>query len=191
VTPARSTTPAPAVTPCTGVLDWEIEAILALFNEWGETDGSYRKLAHRGSYLHRVWVSPSTVWRVLSTHDKVLPARPRPEPTPKKPWPDWVELRPNSVWGYDVTHFTRAKRAVIAIIDLVSRYWINYLVSAEETSTQVQIVFTRALEAQGLLTEVLARTADGTVPIDVDDDARPILLAVSDNGGADDLRIDP
>jgi putative transposase len=107
--------------PVHGLADWEIEAILALFDEWGQTDGSDRKLAHRGSYLHRVWVAPSTVWRVLSAHDKVLPARPRPEPTPRKPWPDWVELGPNSVWGYDVTHFTRAKRVVIAIIDLVSR----------------------------------------------------------------------
>ena len=33
--------------------------------EWGEIDGSHRKLAHRGSYLARVWVSPSTVLRVL------------------------------------------------------------------------------------------------------------------------------
>jgi putative transposase len=85
-----------------------------------------------------------------------------------------------------VTHLPRAKRVVIAIIDLVSRYWIEFLVLAEETSTQVRIVFTRALQAQGLLSEALARTADGSVPIDVDDDARPILLAVSDNGGADD-----
>jgi hypothetical protein len=99
VTPAGWMTPAPAATPCTGVLDWETEEILALFEEWGEIDGSYRKLAHRGSYLHRVWVSASSVWRVLSAHGKVLPARPRPEPTPKKPWPDWVELRPNHVWG--------------------------------------------------------------------------------------------
>jgi hypothetical protein len=54
----------------------------------------------------------------------------------------------------------------------------------------VRIVFTRALKAQGLLTQALARTADGSVPINLDDDARPILLAVSDNGCADDLRVD-
>ena len=35
----------------------EITAILALADEWGEIDGSHRKLAHRGCYLGRVWVS--------------------------------------------------------------------------------------------------------------------------------------
>ncbi|MDP9405256.1 MAG: integrase core domain-containing protein [Actinomycetota bacterium] len=86
------------------------------------------------------------------------------------------------MWGYDVTHFTRAKRAVIAIIDLVSRKWIDHLLCTEETSTQVAAVFTRALDLEGLLDAALARTADGTVPVTVDDERRPILLAVSDNG---------
>jgi hypothetical protein len=34
----------------------EATEILALFDEWGEVDRSHRKLAHRGSYLGRVWV---------------------------------------------------------------------------------------------------------------------------------------
>jgi hypothetical protein len=42
------------------------------------------------------------------------------------------------------THVTRARRAVFAILDLVSRRWIATLVSAEDTSTQVEIVFRRA-----------------------------------------------
>jgi putative transposase len=48
-----------------GLLDWEVAAIVRLFEEWGETDRSHRKLAHRGSYLERVWVSPASVRRVL------------------------------------------------------------------------------------------------------------------------------
>lgn len=168
--------------PVHGLLAWEVEAILKLFEEWGEVDTSHRKLAHRGSYLKRVWVSPSSVLRVLAAYGKVLPARPRPAATAKQPWPEWVELRPNQVWGYDVTHFPRAKRACIAILDLVSRKWLDHLLSAEESSTQVAAVFTSALECEGLLLEALARTADGTVPINTDDDRRPILLAVSDNG---------
>ena len=32
----------------------EITAILRLADEWGEIDGSHRKLAHRGSYVGRV-----------------------------------------------------------------------------------------------------------------------------------------
>jgi hypothetical protein len=32
-----------------------------------------------------------------------------------------VEYKPNSIWIYDTTHFTRAKMAVLIIQDLVSR----------------------------------------------------------------------
>jgi hypothetical protein len=37
-----------------GLLEAEQEEILALFDEWGEIDGSHRKLAHRGSWTARV-----------------------------------------------------------------------------------------------------------------------------------------
>jgi len=173
---------APGGNPVHGLLDWEEAEILALYAEFGDIDRSHRKLAHRGSYEQRVWVSESSVFRVLAAHGKVLPQRPRPAPTAKQPWPSWVELRPRQVWGYDVTHFPKADRAVIAIIDLVSRKWIDHLVCVEETSTQVAAIFTRALQREGLLVAGLAITADGTVPISVDDQRRPILLAVSDNG---------
>src|SRR3954471_4015604 len=57
---------------------------------------------------------------------------------------------------------------------------------AEETSTQVQLVFTDALEREGLMEQVAARlnSPDGRPVADptTDDAARPILLAVSDNG---------
>lgn len=48
-----------------GLLDWERTAILELFGAWGEIDRSHRKLAQRGSRLQKVWVSESTVLRVL------------------------------------------------------------------------------------------------------------------------------
>ncbi|HSH23101.1 MAG TPA: DDE-type integrase/transposase/recombinase [Acidimicrobiales bacterium] len=85
------------------------------------------------------------------------------------------------MWVYDTTHFSRAKVAVTVVEDLVSRKWIADIVSSEETSTQIEIVFTDALAAEGLLAQVEAR-ADGLVDLSVDDEARPILLAVSDNG---------
>jgi putative transposase len=47
---------APGGSPMHGLLEDEAREILALFDEWGETDRSHRKLAHRGSYLGRVWV---------------------------------------------------------------------------------------------------------------------------------------
>ncbi|MEY8019185.1 hypothetical protein [Mycobacterium servetii] len=59
----------PGGSPMHGLLDEEVSEILALFDQWGETDRSHRKLAHRGSYLGRVWVSPSSVRRVLFLAD--------------------------------------------------------------------------------------------------------------------------
>ena len=79
------------------------------------------------------------------------------------------------------THFTRAKSALTVVEDLVSRKWIADILSSEETSTQVEIVFTDALIAEGLMALVDAR-ADIPVDPTVDDERRPILLAVSDNG---------
>jgi transposase InsO family protein len=67
---------------------------------------------------------------------------------------------------------------VFAIVDMVSRRWIDTLVSVEETSTQVTVIFERALETEGLL-DLLT---DERLDLPTDDPARPILLAVSDNG---------
>jgi transposase InsO family protein len=171
----------PGGSPLHGLLDWEVAEIVALFHQWGEVDRSHRKLAHRGSYLERVWVSPSSVRRVLAAEGLRLRPLPRPGRSVRKPFPDWVEYRPKSIWIYDTTHFTRAGMAVTAIEDLVSRKWLCELVSAEETATQVQVVFTDALEREGLLPLIEARH-DGLVDPTVDDPSRPILLALSDNG---------
>jgi putative transposase len=171
----------PGGSPMHGLLDEEVSEILALFDQWGETDRSHRKLAHRGSYLGRVWVSPSSVRRVLFLADKHFRPLPKLGRSQRKPFPDWVDYKPNSIWIYDTTHFTRAGMAVLIIQDLVSRKWITEVVSAEETSTQVEIGFTDALDIEGLL-QAVERRADGLVDIGIDDQARPILLAVSDNG---------
>ena len=65
-----------------------------------------------------------------------------------------------------------------AIVDVVSRKWIDTLVSVEETATQVQVIFERSLQIEGLL-DLLT---DERLDLDPDDPRRPILLAVSDNG---------
>ena len=88
----------------------------------------------------------------------------------------------HSIWIYDTTRFARCRATyVVMIMDLVTRKWICEVVSAEETGLQVQLAFTLALEQEGLLDAVdehQRRLADPTV----DDPARPVLLAVSDNG---------
>ena len=170
---------APGGSPMHGLLDWEVAAIVRLFEAWGEVDRSHRKLAHRGSYLERVWVSPASVRRVLAREGLRLRPLPRPGRSIRKPFPDWVDYRPGSIWIYDTTHFPRAGVAATVVEDLVSRKWLAEIVSAEETSTQVQVVFTEALEAEGLLGLVTTRQ-DGLVDPTVDDPSRPVLLALSD-----------
>lgn len=172
----------PGGSPVHGLLPVEEAEIRALFEEWGEVDRSHRKLAHRGSYLGRVWVSPSSVRRVLFLADKHFRPRPRPGKSVRRAFPDWAEYTPNSMWIYDTTHFPAAGMAVLIIEDLVSRKWITEIVSVEETSTQVELGFTAALEAEGLLEAVDARHDDGRVDLAVDEESRPILLAISDNG---------
>lgn len=141
-----------------GLRPEEVTAILELFEAWGEIDRSHRKLAHRGSYTHKVWVSPATVRRVLAAHGLHL-KRPRRVICPeRRPFPEWADYERNSIWIYDVTHFAGCpQHAVFAVMDLVTRKWIAELVSVEETSTQVQVVFMDALEAEELLELVEAR----------------------------------
>lgn len=168
----------PGGSPVHGLVPAEVEAILAVAEQWGPVDRSHRKLAHRGSYTGTVWVSPSTFRRVLAAHGLVLPEPAVRTPSTRKPWPDWLVWEPNRIWIWDVTHFTRARRAVFAIVDMVSRRWIDTLVSVEETASQVVVVFEHALEAEGLF----ALLTDERLDLDPDDPRRPILLAVSDNG---------
>jgi putative transposase len=155
----------PGGSPMHGLLDWEVAEITRLFQQWGEVDRSHRKLAHRGSYLERVWVSPASVRRVLAREGLRLRPLPRPGRSVRQPFPDWAEYRPGSIWIYDTTHFTRAGVAATVVEDLVSRKWLAEIVSVEETSTQVQVMFTEALEREGCWSwSPLGRTAWSTPP---------------------------
>jgi putative transposase len=169
-----------------GLRPEEVSEILELFETWGEIDRSHRKLAHRGSYLGLVWVSPATVRRVLAAHGLVL-KRPRRVMRPdRRPFPEWADYCRNSIWIYDVVHFHGCpQHAVFAVMDLVTRKWICELVSIEETSTQVQVAFMDALEREGLLELIeTRRDAPPVDPLCIDSDSElpPVLLAVSDNG---------
>jgi putative transposase len=171
---------APGGNPVHRLLGWEEDAILELIEQWGAIDLSHRKIAHRGSYTGTVFVSPSTVLRVAAKHQVSLPGEPPRPPRAAPPLPT-VPWERNRIWIWDATHFDRAKRVAYAIIDVVTRYWIGYLLTAEMTSTQVQVLFHQALEDQGLLDAAtgLLLGPDGR-PLDRDDDGPPVLVAWSD-----------
>ena len=171
----------------------EEQAIRELIEQW--VDRSHRKLAHRGSYSGTVFVPPSTLLRVALKHRVQLPGEPfRPRPVmPALPQVPWER---NRIWIWDCSHFPRAERVAYSIVDVLTRYWIGYLVSTAQTSTQAQLLFARALEDQGLL------GPDG-LPHERDPEDPPILVAWSENGsemtavdtppvhGADDNRAAP
>ena len=176
-----------------GLLEAERAAIVELFEAWAGIDKSHRKLAARGSRLELVHVSASTVHRVLAAEGLVLQGPPAREPQVRAPWPDWIEWKPGRVWCYDFTHFTRANRVAVAVLDVVSRRWLSTLVSAEETSSQIEAAFLAALDEEQLaeridhlLLERLRRgelTAADLAEIDGPDlDGVPVLIAMSDNG---------
>jgi putative transposase len=121
-----------------------------------------------------VFVSPSTVLRVALKNRVQLPGEPFRARPPKPPFPE-ISWEKNRIWIWDASHFTRCKRVAYAIVDVVTRYWIGYLLTTEQTSTQAQLLFARALEDQGLL------GPDG-LPLRDDDQDGPILVAWSDNG---------
>jgi transposase InsO family protein len=157
-----------------GLLEWEEAEILDLIEQWGPVDRSHRKLAHRGSRLGVVFVSPSTVLRVALEHEVTLPGEPY-RPKPRMPVLPEIPWERNRIWIWDASHFTRCKRVAYAVVDVVTRYWIGYLLTSEQTHTQAQLLFARALEDQGLL------GPDG-LPADHAAGDPPILVAWSDNG---------
>ena len=164
--------------PTHRLLRWETDAILELIEEWGPVDRTHRKLAHRGSYLEMVYVSPSTVLRVAESEEVTLPGEPARATRPAPALPE-IAWEPNRIWIWDATHFTRADRVVYAIVDVVSRFWIASLSTTEQTTTQVQLLFTEALDSQGLLGSDGDPIRRGGV---AGGDDGPVLVAWSDNG---------
>ena len=147
-------------------------------------DRSHRKLAYRGSCLGRVWVSPSTVDRVLAGHGLALAGSARPKRAERTPRPDWCERRPNQLWCWDGTQFPACAKAkhAYAVVDVVSRKWIATHLTAAPDSVAARVLFAGALDSEGLLTDDLAaRLADPDAQPPAGDET-PLLVALSDNG---------
>lgn len=169
------------------LLDWEKAEVVELAKQWGRVDLSHRKLAHRGSRLGRVFVAESTVLRVLAAAGMHLPGLPQVrERRGKTPWPDWAELIPGQIFIYDFTHFSGLRGwCAIAVLDVVSRYWLSVVLAPEETWVQVETAFIAALEEDGkgwLLEDAALATELTSGQMPENDDRVPVLLAVSDNG---------
>jgi hypothetical protein len=70
---------------------------------------------------------------VLTAEGLVLQGPALREPAIRTPWPDWIEWKSGRVWYYDFTHFTPGASGSSST-----------LVSAEETSSQIEAAFLAA-----------------------------------------------
>ena len=96
----------------------------------------------------------------------------RVDQPPARVWPDSITWEPNKIWIWDSRNFTRAHRHVVVIMDVVSRKWIEHVMTPEFTMTQSQLLFIRALEAEGLADLATTDPAAGELT-----DREPVLLA--------------
>jgi len=99
------------------------------------------------------------------------------------PWPAWREWRPNQPRCWDASQSERCTtaRRAYAVVDAVSRKWVAAHLTSHPDPAAARILFTRAIDNEGLLTDDLtARLADPGAELPDDDDV-PLLLAISDN----------
>jgi hypothetical protein len=75
----------------------------------------------------RVGVRGRPALRVVERCGYGEPFRLRPV-MPALPEVPWERSR---IWIWDCSHFTRDKRVAYAIVDVVTRYWIGYLLTTE------------------------------------------------------------
>ena len=118
-----------------------------------------RLLDDQGLYL----CSISTMYRLLAAAGENRERR-RQRTHPAKKKPELVARRPNQVWSWDITKLRGPERGVyyelFVIIDIYSRYVIDWTVAAAETGELAKEFIDAAIRAQGIEAGQLAIHAD-------------------------------
>ncbi len=173
---------APGGNPVHRLLAWEEQTILKLIEQWGPPTGRTASWPTAAAMSARCSSRRPRCCASAKNTRSACPASRlgRRGPHRRCPRSPGNETASGST---DASHLQRARRVAYAIVDVVTRYWIGYLLTAEMTSTQVQVLFHQALEDQGLLDGATGELLGGDGrPLDRDDDGPPILVAWSDNG---------
>ena len=158
------------------ITEAEREAIVEAAREEAKVDLHHRKLAHTLGREEGVYVSESTVYRVLKEEGLVAPQKVRRRPVMQRP--ELVATAPRQVWCWD---FSYVKIGLVfwylvAIIDQFSRKIVVWDLVSQATAEQAKRVWDEALSAEGLLeTEPVSVGADGQL-------GGLGLKAMSDNG---------
>jgi len=148
------------------ITEVERESILGIAREEEYADLRHRKLAHMLGRLKKVFVSESTVLRVLKKEGLIAPPVPRQRPKRQKP-----EVKvdgPNQVWRWDISYVLVGMTFwyLIAILDQYSRKIVGWGFFPQATQAEAKRVWDHALLNEGLL----------------DSDKKRMPQAVSDRG---------
>ena len=161
--PPKLGPPAPRPTPANALSDTEVDALLELLRS-----DRFRDLAPA-----QVWAmlldddvylaSISTMYRVLRSHGEVRERRPQAT-HPTRSRPELMASGPNQCWSWDITKLRGPDKGVwfdlYVIIDIFSRYVIDWMVAPGESAELAEAFIARAVAGQGIEPGTLTIHAD-------------------------------
>jgi putative transposase len=161
--PPRLGPPAPRPAPPNKLTETERARILAVLRSAEFCDLApaqvWARLLDDGIYL----CSISTMYRILrDAGENRERRRQRTHPARKKP--ELIARQPNAVWSWDITKLAGPERGIyydlFVILDIFSRYIVNWTVAAAETGELAEAFIADALDRQGIQRHQLVLHAD-------------------------------
>ncbi len=155
--------PAPRPTPPNALTETERQQVLSVLRSSEYCDLApaqvWARLLDDGIYL----CSISTMYRLLAIAGESRERR-RQRTHPAKKKPELIARRPNEVWSWDITKLQGPARGtyfeLFVIIDIFSRYVVDWIVSPAETGELAEAFIAGALAAQGVARHQLTLHAD-------------------------------
>ncbi len=148
----RSSAPLLVANRLTAAERW---AMLAIAGDEAHATERHRKLAHLLGREQGVFVSPSSMLRLLREHDLV---QGRAGGRARKPRPGREELEldgPNQLWAWDLSYIPigtpRRFWFLVAILDAWSRKLVGHGLWPQATAAEVIATWDKALATEGLL----------------------------------------
>jgi putative transposase len=154
---------APRPSPPNALSEPERVAVLDLLNEPAHCDLAvdqvYARTLDEGIYL----CSPATMHRLLASSGSSSDRRAlRTHPAKKRP--ELLATGPNEIWSWDITKLHGPRRGLFydlyVILDIFSRYVLNWLVAAHEDAELAKEFIEDAILTQGITRDTLTIHAD-------------------------------
>jgi putative transposase len=155
--------PPPRPTPANALTDAEVEALLELLRSERFRDLApaqvWAMLLDDDVYL----ASISTMYRVLRSHGEVRERRLQAT-HPARSIPELTATKPNQCWSWDITKLRGPDRGVwfdlYVIIDIFSRYVVDWMVAPGESAELAQAFIARAVAGRAIAPGALTIHAD-------------------------------